>query len=189
MTIHQPIALDDRADLEAGDLRPEWYAVLEARDAMQATYEAHEATVYRPLSEILDQIAERPDLNFQVKDGFGRTWNFFLPANDLNKFDNHPAQVVRDGASVVRERWNRFMAARKYIGYEAASDELERLCDQQGNLERDLITMPAPDFRAFNWKLEYLFGAERRDEGEFSPNWCASYIDAILADATRMLVD
>lgn len=189
MTVHQHIASADQVELKAKNRNADWYAVLDARDAIQAAYEVHEATIYRSLAEILDQITERPDLSFHVKDGFGRTCNLFLPANDLTKFDNHPLPAVRNQAATVRERWNRYLAARRHIGYEAASDELDRLCDQQGYLESELITMPAPDFRAFNWKLEFLFGKEHGDGEDFSPGWCAKYIDAVLADAARLLVD
>jgi hypothetical protein len=189
MTAHHHIAIPVLAAPQAADRTADWYAILDARDALQAAYDLHEATVYRPLALILDQIAERPTLKFQVTDEFGRTCNFFLPANELTKFDNHPSQAVRGQADAVRERWNRYLAARSYIGYEAASDELERLCDEQGDVESELITLPAPDARAFKWKLEYLFGSERRDEGDFSPSWCAKYIDAVLADAARLLSD
>lgn len=187
MTIHQPIAVADHLDREGTSETANWHRTLEAREAAKAAYEYHDINVYQPLDTILEEITARPDLSFEVTTEYGRTCRFSLGANELHKFDNHPSPVVREKAAAHRESWIRFLAARKYIGWDTASDELDRLCNEQCDRESELITMPAPDLAALRWKLEQLFGTERREPGDFSPSWCASYMNAILADAARLM--
>ncbi len=187
MTIHQPIAVADHLDRDEDSETASWYRTLEAREMAKAAYKFHDINVFQPLDAILEEITARPELAFEVTTEHGRTSRFSLGANELHKFDNHPSPAVRERAAAHRQSWMRFLAARKYIGWDTASTELDRLCGEQCDLESELITMPAPDLAALRWKLEHLFGPERREPGDFCPSWCASYMNAILADAARLM--
>lgn len=85
--------------------------------------------------------------------------------------------------------WLDHKAAQERLGYEAASEEVERLCNVMCDRERDLLIMPAPDHGALLWKLERLFGAEVRREDEFCDSWCPEWISAVMHDAGRLLSD
>lgn len=187
MTVHQPLSALDRSELVMNRNYPDWYRTLDARDAAKAAYDFHATNVYDPLDAVLDEISVRPEFSFTIMTEDGRTCRLTLGANELNKFDDHPSRAIREKAAALRSAWLRHFAARKHLGWDAASDELERLCNEQCTRERELITMPAPDFAALRWKLEHLFGAETREPGDFSPSWCAEFVNAILEDAARLM--
>lgn len=67
------------------------------------------------------------------------------------------------------------------------NEESDRLCDAHGAIESTLIEMPAPDQSALLWKLERLFGPEAWDSDDFSPSWCAKWMNAVMEDARRLL--
>jgi hypothetical protein len=188
MTVHQQITVPTEAFPAPVCSSKVWDDALEARETAKLAYELHEAQIYRPLDETLDSVAPRPALLFEVTMTGGRIGRFNLWPKNLNEHDNHACPIVRERAALVRERWLHHLAVRKLIGWDEASDELERLCGQQCDRESELVKMPAPDLAALHWKLEHLFGPEAREPGDFGPSWCAAYLDALLADCSRLLV-
>jgi hypothetical protein len=162
--------------------------------AMAAFLAAHRADisyyqeVYRPLYDRLKALAPRPDLDFYgPADQSGYRGKYWLPFTDLHRWDNHPSPEVRHEASRIRTAWQHHQATSIRIGEDAASDEAERLSDVAAECERTLMVMPAPDIKAFLWKIERMYGSQSgRADGEESDGYCGTWTDALVADARRL---
>jgi hypothetical protein len=106
----------------------------------------------------------------------------------LHEWDDHTSPIFRDKAAAVRDAWLAHLAVCERLGWDAATDESERLCKVQCDRESDLITMPAPDLSALLWKLDRLFGeGGGRSTGDSGDAYCGEWIDAVMDDARRLL--
>lgn len=166
-----------------------WDDAMSAYHSARSDFEQFDSAVWQPLADELDRASPRPDLWFEVEARNGQTARYHVPTNDLHAWDDHVSAVFRTKAAEVRRAWLDHKAAQERLGYEAASDEVERLCNVKCDRERDLLLMPAPDRRALLWKLERLFGSEVRSEDEFCDSWCPEWINAVMHDAGRLLSD
>ena len=166
-----------------------WDDAMAAYYSAKADCERFDTAVWQPLADELDRVSPRPDLWFEVVARNGQTARYQVPANDLHVWDDHVSAVFRTKADEVRRAWLDHKAAQDRLGYEAASEEVERLCNVMCDRERDLLLMPAPDHGALLWKLERLFGADVRREDEFCDSWCPEWINAVMDDAGRLLSD
>jgi hypothetical protein len=63
------------------------------------------------------------------------------------------------------------------------------LCDTVSAADDAVLTTAAPDQAALLWKLERLFGPQAREDGDSCDMWCGEWIDALMADARRLLVN
>jgi hypothetical protein len=168
--------------------RQVWDELVARRDAAKQALERFNTTVLNPLDEELDRLAPHPDLHFTVEAANGQTARYFLPADELDRFDNHWSPLVQRKAAQLRGAWLSYLTVRDRLGWDAACEESERLCSVQCDLEHELVVMPAPDQAALLWKLEHLFGLEARNEDDFCAAWCASFINTVMEDARRFLV-
>jgi hypothetical protein len=166
-----------------------WDDAMSGYHSARTDFEQFDQGVWQPLADELDRVSPRPDLWFEVVARNGQTARYQVPANDLHVWDDHVSAAFRTKAAEVRRAWLDHKAAQSQLGYEAASDEVERLCNAMADRERDLLLMPAPDRRALLWKLERLFGLEVRGEDEFCDSWCPEWINAVMHDAGRLLSD
>ena len=166
-----------------------WDDAMSAYQSARSDFERFDTVVWQPLADELDRVSPRPDLWFEVVARSGQTARYQVPANDLHAWDDHVSAVFRTKAAKVRRAWLDHKAAQERLGYEAASNEVERLCNVMCDRERDLLLLPAPDRRALLWKLERLFGSEVRSEDEFCDSWCPEWINAVMQDAGRLLPD
>jgi hypothetical protein len=167
--------------------RSSWEEALANRDAAKRAYDHYHTTVWLPLADELDRISPRPDLSFEIEARSGQVARYLVPANDLHAWDDHWSPVFRQKAAAVREAWLAYRADCERLGWDAACDESERLCNIQCVLESSLILMPAPDQTALMWKLEHLFGPETRKPEDYCDAWCAEWINAVMDDAGRLL--
>lgn len=166
-----------------------WDDAMSAYHSAKADFEQFNSAVWKPLADDLGRVSPRPDLWFEVVAQSGQTARYRVAANDLHAWDDHISAVFRTKAAEVRQAWLDHKAAQERLGYEAASDEVERLCNVMCDRERALLLMPAPDRGALLWKLERLFGSEVRSEDEFCDSWCPEWINAVMHDAGRLLSD
>ena len=166
-----------------------WDDAMSAYQSAKADFERFDQGVWQPLADELGRVSPRPDLWFEIVARNGQTARYQVPANDLHVWDDHVSGVFRTKAAEVRRAWLDHKAAQERLGYEEASEEVERLCNAMCDRERDLLIMPAPDHGALLWKLERLFGAEVRREDEFCDSWCPEWINAVMHDAGRLLSD
>ena len=102
----------------------------------------------------------RQSQHFEVTAQDGQTARYFVPANNLHQWDNHPSPNFREKSAVVRDAWLIYPGAKEETGYDAINNECDRLCDAQCKCESDLIVKPAPHASALMWKLEHLFGSD-----------------------------
>ena len=122
----------------------------------------------------------------------------FAHSDDLDEWDRNIANPEWGGGepSKVRERKS-IASVREFRrlrdendqrhGYSAASDRTDEADDALCEAERRLILMPAPDGDALMWKLEHLYGGCAKNPAGDSPNWSNSYVNAVVADARRLL--
>lgn len=160
-----------------------WDDAMSAYQSARSDFERFDTVVWQPLADELDRISPRPDLWFEVVAQSGQKARYQVPANDLHAWDDHISAVFRTKAAEVRQAWLDHKGAQERLGYDAASDEVERLCNVMCDRERDLLLMPATDRSALLWKLERLFGSEVRSEKEFCDSWCPEWINAVMHDA------
>jgi hypothetical protein len=158
----------------------EWTIALAARTSAKAAHDLHHETVYRPVADEFERSYPRPSQYFEITAQSGQTARYFVPANDLNRWDNHMSHLFREKSAVVRDAWLAYLKAQEQSGYDAINDEADRLCEAQCDRESELIIMPAPHASALLWKLEHLFGPESREEDDFSASWCADWMNAIM---------
>lgn len=74
--------------------------------------------------------------------------------------------------------------------WEGINDRIDALCAAESDAVKAVIDMPAPHEAGLLWKLEFLFGEEARAGGDGDrqcPAWRADYVDAVMADARRLL--
>lgn len=166
-----------------------WDDAMSAFQSAKSDFERFDRAVWQPLADELDRVSPRPELWFEVVAQSGQRARYQVPANDLHAWDDHVSATFRRRAAEVRRAWLDHKAAQERLGYEAASDEVERLCNLMCDRERDLLLMPAPDHRALLWKLERLFGPAVRSEDEFCDSWCPEWINAVMNDSRRLLPD
>ena len=166
-----------------------WDGAMSAYQAAKSAFDHFDATVWQPLADELDRVSPRPDLWFEVEAQSGQKARYQVPANDLHAWDNHISATFQTKAAEVRRAWLDHKAAQERLGYNAATDQVERLCNLMCDRERDLLLMPAPDRSALMWKLERLFGPEVRNEDDFCDSWCPEWINAVMDDARRLLSD
>lgn len=102
-----------------------------------------------------------------------------------------PAAVALPAAAqtVDRSAWEAAFAAMERA--EAAFDPAADNCDEAGfafcEAQSALIQTPAPDGGALLWKLDALFGPAARDPGDYGGTFCPDWINAVMADARRLL--
>lgn len=89
--------------------------------------------------------------------------------------------------AAIRDAWLAHCEAHERLGLGALGEESDRLCNAQCDIESKLIAMPSPDRSALLWKLEHLFGPDAWDSDDFSPSWCAKWVNAVMEDARRLL--
>jgi hypothetical protein len=73
-----------------------------------------------------------------------------------------------------------------HSGAEAADETTEALADVENEAWNTLLLTPAPDGDALLYKLHLLFGEEGPDR-DYSDSWNMKLIDAVMADARRIL--
>ena len=164
-----------------------WENAMAAFDSARLDYDLYHGTIWNPLSDELDRISPRPDLSFEIEARNGQVARYHVAANRLDEWDDHVSPVFRAKAAAVREAWLDHLDARKRLGYDAATDEVERRCDWMCDRESELIKLPAPDCTALLWKLERLFGPAVRNEGDYCDSWCPDWINAVMDDARSLL--
>lgn len=147
----------------------------------------HNAAVYRPLHDELEKIAPRPEMSFEIEALSGQVARYHVYPNDLHAWDEHWSPIYRRKAAAVRDAWLAHNEVRERLGVDVVGEESDRLCNAQCDVESTLIEMPAPDRSALLWKLERLFGPEAWDGDDFSPSWCAKWMNAVMDDARRLL--
>jgi hypothetical protein len=72
-------------------------------------------------------------------------------------------------------------------GAEAADDRTEALADAESEAWNTLLLTPAPDQQALLYKLDLLFCEDRGGNDDYSDSWSMKLIDAVMADARRLL--
>ena len=164
-----------------------WEKTMAEYEAAKRALEHHNATSYDPLYEELERIAPRPSLSFEIEALNGQVARYHVDPRDLHAWDDHWSPLYRRKAAAVREAWLEHRRQSERLGTGAAGEESDRLCNFQCDIEGTLIKMPAPDHAAFLWKLEQLFGPEARDAEDYSPGWCAEWMNAVMDDARRLL--
>lgn len=164
-----------------------WDKTLAELEVAKQALEQHNSAVYEPLFEELKRIAPRPDLSFEIEALNGQIARYHVYPNNLGAWDNHWSPVYRRKAAAVRDAWLEHRRVCESLGTDAAGAESDRLCDAQCAIEGTLIEMPAPDCSALLWKLERLFGPEAWDGDDYSPSWCAKWMNAVMDDARRLL--
>ncbi len=164
-----------------------WHTLLERRDAAKHAAKIHDAMIWAPLAAKLESIVPRPDLHFEIEALSGQVARYNVPANDLNRWDTHWSPVVRHKAAAVRKTWLAYRHQHELLGLDTASAECDRLCEVQCDLEDRLLTTPAPDRAALQWKLEHLCGEEAMGDDAFAPAWCARWINVLMEDVRRLL--
>ena len=177
------------AAVRGGTVVGRWDDAMSAYQSAKSDFEHFDTTVWQPLAGELDRVSPRPDLWFEVEAQSGQKARYQVPANDLHAWDNHISATFQTKAAEVRRAWLDHKAAQERLDYNAATDQVERLCNLMCDRERDLLLMPAPDRSALMWKLERLFGPEVRNEDDFCDSWCPEWINAVMDDARRLLSD
>ena len=142
----------------AGLDRSEWDRAVHAYNSARKAADRYASTVYRPMLIEMDRIAPRPDFWFDVPARNGQSARYWLPANDLGAYDDHASPVFREKAGAVRLAWDRHLQAQREVGYEAKSNEIDRLDGVSDHREHALIMVAAQDLAALWWKLDHLFG-------------------------------
>lgn len=164
-----------------------WRRATAAFESAQLDYDCYQLNVWTPLADELHRVSPRPDLWFEIEARNGQLARYHVAANNLHEWDDHISPLFRAKAVAVREAWLQHRATRMQLGYDAASDEIQRRCDLMCDRENELLTMPAPDSHALMWKLERLFGPAVRDNVDYCDSWCAAWINAVMDDARRHL--
>jgi hypothetical protein len=164
-----------------------WDRTMTVFDAASTKYDHFYATVWTPVSDELERMAPRPSLLFEIEARDGQIAQHFVPATNLHYWDDHISREFRTKAAEIREAWLGHLAAQKELNYDEISDELDRLCEALCASENELLTLPSPDQNALMWKLERLFGPEVRKEDQFSDGWCPEWVNALMADARRLI--
>ncbi len=76
----------------------------------------------------------------------------------------------------------------KAAGFTKARYRAANLETRLHDAECELVRMPAPDTEALRRKVELMFGPTGRDASTRAPaHWCDESLDAIIADANRLL--
>jgi len=130
-----------------------------------------------------DHVARTMDLKKEwtrYLDGYGKWW--FSPHPELPKVR---FRAALDSVAAFRKAEHEHNIS---SGMAEADATTERLDDVVSKAEDALLAMPAPHGQALHWKLDFLFGADSRDGEGFGSAWCAKRLDALLADANRLLV-
>lgn len=167
--------------------RKAWEWLVTAYDNARNISDQYNENVLDPMLDELERISPRPNLHFEIVAKSGQVGRFFVPANDLYTWDNHISPIFREKAAAVRDAWLVHVATCEQLGRDAICDESERLCELQCEAESDAIQTPAPDFNALLWKLDRMFGPEACGPGGCSPSWCPEWVNALMADAHRLL--
>jgi len=167
--------------------RASWAQAFEKFAAADRAFEEYRALVWEPLAATMDERAPRPDLWFEVTAKSGQTARFHVSPSKLGEWDDHIFPVFRKKGAAVRDAWLAYRAICEDVGWDAAGQEMDRLCNERGDYESSLIETPAPDQTALLDKLYRLFGPEARDPGQYGASWCPAIIDAVMADAHRLL--
>ncbi|HEX8579921.1 MAG TPA: hypothetical protein VF655_10050 [Allosphingosinicella sp.] len=162
----------------------------QADKAFDAAFERYEAK--RPS---MDMIHWR-EFSFEDRDHVARTidvekrWAFYLKGEGKWWWSNEREKTiarVRAAYDSVLE-WRRLdKEANDAAGYDAASDALDASFDRIADADAALLQMPAPDAEALLWKLEMLNELSGPNEDQSSAGWSAKTVNAVMADARRIL--
>ena len=136
-----------------------WDVAMLAYQLARSDFERFDTAVWHPLADEFDRISPRPDLWFEVVAQSGQTARYQVPANDLHAWDDHVSAVFRTKAAEVRKAWLDHRAAQERLGYDAASDEVERLCNVRSRAR------PASHARAGSLRAPVEAGAPVRVRG------------------------
>ena len=93
--------------------------------------------------------------------------------------DNVRAEI-KATCEQVREFRRQLKALNDRLGYDAATDRLEKHVDQYSAALTALVELPAPDAEALLWKINHLFTAA-------DTTWTEEYTAQFHSDATRLL--
>lgn len=160
--------------------------LIELAAAKQAS-DDYNTSVHDPLWNELKRTAPFPGLCFEIEALDGKITHYRVDPDNLHGWDDHWSPVIRRNAATIRDAWLAYRETHERLGLGPVNEESDRLCDVQCSIEGTLIEMPAPDRPALLWKLERLFGPEAWDGNDFSPAWCAKWMNTVMNDARRLL--
>ena len=72
------------------------------------------------------------------------------------------------------------------LGYSQANEASDTACARFIKAEGDVLTAPAPDLEALEWKVNFLFGDVYFGVDGRSPEWPREFTDALVADVRRL---
>lgn len=161
------------------DTSDAWQRAVLAHDAAKAAYDAGDK-IWNDLADQIDAIASgEADPLAELVQHYAvgeEAWNRIVgQINAMPPGRNNPLSEARR-----RE-------ARARLGFDDASRKQDALCDALTNRLDDAILTPAPDRQALLWKMERLFGPNARKANEAATPWCAKWVNAVMADARRLL--
>lgn len=164
-----------------------WDKTIADHAAARTASDLFNTSVHDPLWQKLEHTAPFPKLCFEIEALDGKITRYRVDPDNLHAWDEHWSPVIRRNAAAIREAWLAYRKEHERLGLDAIGEESDRLCDAYCAIESSLIDMPAPDGSALLWKLERLFGPEAWDGEDFSPAWCADWMNAVMKDARRLL--
>jgi hypothetical protein len=164
-----------------------WDKIQAEHAAAKQASDLFNSSVYDPLYQELKQTAPFPELSFEIEALDGKVTRYRIDTANLHAWDDHWSPVIRRKAAAIRDAWLAHCEAHERLGLGALGEESDRLCNAQCDIESKLIAMPSPDRSALLWKLEHLFGPDAWDSDDFSPSWCAKWVNAVMEDARRLL--
>lgn len=166
--------------------RSAWDKALAARNAAKAAADHYERAVWTPAHKQMQRLAPRPEQSFTVIN-HGIPYGYTVKSDKPSALFDHPVLEVREKAKEIAGKLERHCTVSKQLRL----DDIGQRCDELGsalvNAEAVLIRTPAPDLSAFHMKLSMMFGPEVRGEDHGSDEWCPEYINALMADANRLL--
>lgn len=185
----------------AGAERYEWNRLVARYERARAAYEAacedcaRRSRAFEADKPDMDRIHWR-EFTFQDRHHVAHRmdieerWQQFLRAEGRSWWSRDPEATkarFRAALDSVLAYRREYEEAKQRHGVERAEDRTSRIGDREAELLGTLIKMPAPDLAALQWKLERLFGEAARGANEYSDSWSPEEMNAILADARRLL--
>lgn len=165
----------------------EWDRVRIRMEAAKARSDKFRAEVFDPIEAQLNRRAPRPPMYFAIRAESGEVARYHLYPWALDAYQDHVATPIRQGAAALAARWRAWESAKDALGYDAIQKQFGELEDAWGELEDQLILMPAPHHAALLWKIGRLLGPSFRQESGCTKSWCSEFADSVMADAGRLL--
>ena len=75
-------------------------------------------------------------------------------------------------------------AWREAEGFNALGSQCDAVANEECNLRRELMNMPAPHMAAVKWKADYLLAPEGRDD-DYTASWSLDYVRQFLFDVAH----